>query len=305
MSLELDALLDRRRLKRQLIIWRVIAVLALTAAVVVAVGRVTGGFALKRDHIARFDVSGIIIQDSARDTALAAIASDGSAKALLLHVNSPGGTVVGGEDLYTALREVAEAKPVVAVLGTLATSAGYMTAVAADRIYAREGTITGSIGVVFQATEFSELMQRLGIRAEAIKSGPLKAQPSPLEPMTEEARVATRALVMDIHRFFVDLVAQRRGFDAGTAQGLADGRVFTGRQAVDTGLIDAIGGEDAAVAWLAEAHGLDPDLPVREVRVRSDDQLWRNLLSSLTGKTLYSEALTLDGLVSLWHPQLN
>ncbi len=305
MSLEPDALFDRRRLKRQLSIWRVIGVVALVAVVVVAVGRLSGGFAYKRDHIARYTVSGIITEDLQRDATLAALAKDVSVKGLLILVNSPGGTVVGGEDLYTALRVVAQEKPVIAILGTLATSAGYMTAVAADRIYAREGTITGSIGVVFQSTEFTGLMEILGIRAEAIKSSPLKAQPSPLEPLSDEARAATQELVMDIYEFFVDLVADRRGFDDTTVRALADGRVYTGRQALSNGLIDAIGGETAAIDWLREERDVTRDLPVRDVRVRRDDQRWRNLISALAGKTLYSEALTLDGLVSIWHPQLN
>ncbi len=305
MSLEPDILFDRRHLKRQLSIWRVIAVVALVAVVVAAVGRMSGGFVYKRDYIARYTVSGVITEDRARDTALAALAKDAAVKGLVVHVNSPGGTVVGGEDLYTVLRVVAEEKPVVAVLGTLATSAGYMTAVAADRIFAREGTVTGSIGVVFQSVEFTGLMETLGIRAESIKSSPLKAQPSPLEPLSNDARIATQEVVMDIYQFFVDLVADRRGYDDGTVRALADGRVYTGRQALKNGLIDAIGNETAAIDWLSEQRDVARDLPVRDVRVRRDGRSWRNLISSLAGKTLYSEALTLDGLVSIWHPQLN
>lgn len=305
MSLEPDILFDRRRLKRQLSLWRVIGVVALVAVVVVAVGRLSGGFVYKRDYIARYTVSGIITEDLQRDMALAALAKDASVKGLVVHVNSPGGTVVGGEDLFTVLRDVAQEKPVVAVLGTLATSAGYMTAVAADRIFAREGTVTGSIGVVFQSIEFTGLMEALGIRAEAIKSSPLKAQPSPLEPLSDEGRAATQEVVMDIYQFFVDLVADRRGFDDSTVRALADGRVYTGRQALKNGLIDAIGGETAAIDWLSEERDVARDLPVRDVRVRRDARPWRNLISSLAGKTLYSEALTLDGLVSIWHPRLD
>ena len=181
MPFEPDALFARRRLKRQLFVWRVIGVVALVATIVVTIGRLNGGLAYKRDYLARYTIDGIITEDLQRDAALSALAQDDSVKGLLVHVNSPGGTVVGGEDLYTVLRDVAEEKPVVAILGTLATSASYMTAVAADRIYAREGTVTGSIGVMFQSTEFTGLMEKLGINAEAIKSSPLKAQPSPLE----------------------------------------------------------------------------------------------------------------------------
>jgi len=225
MPFEPDTLFARRSLKRQLFVWRVIGVVALVATVVVTIGRLNGGLTYKRDYLARYTVDGIITEDLQRDAALSALAQDDSVKGLLVHVNSPGGTVVGGEDLYTVLRDVAEEKPVVAILGTLATSAGYMTAVAADRIYAREGTLTGSIGVMFQSTEFTGLMEKLGINAEAIKSSPLKAQPSPLEPLTDEARAATQEVVMDIYQFFLNLVADRRGLDDTEVRALADGRV--------------------------------------------------------------------------------
>lgn len=302
MPFEPDALLARRSLKQQLFVWRVIGVVALVAAIVVTIGRLNNGLAYKRDYLARYTIDGIITEDLQRDAALSALARDDSVKGLLVHVNSPGGTVVGGEDLYTVLRDVAEEKPVVAILGTLATSAGYMTAVAADRIYAREGTVTGSIGVMFQSTEFTGLMEKLGISAEAIKSSPLKAQPSPLEPLTDEARAATQELVMDIYQFFLDLVADRRGLDDTEVRTLADGRVYTGRQALRNGLIDAIGNESAAIDWLREERDVTRNLTIRDVDVHRDGQLWGNWISALTEKTMYSEALTLDGLVSIWHP---
>jgi len=302
MPFEPDAVLARRSLKQQLFVWRVIGVVALVAAIVVTIGRLNNGLAYKRDYLARYTIDGIITEDLQRDAALSALARDDSVKGLLVHVNSPGGTVVGGEDLYTVLRDVAEEKPVVAILGTLATSAGYMTAVAADRIYAREGTVTGSIGVMFQSTEFTGLMEKLGISAEAIKSSPLKAQPSPLEPLTDEARAATQELVMDIYQFFLDLVADRRGLNDTEVRTLGDGRVYTGRQALRNGLIDAIGNESAAIDWLREERDVTRNLTIRDVVVHRDGQLWRNWISALTEKTMYSEALTLDGLVSIWHP---
>lgn len=302
MPFEPDALFARRRLKRQLFVWRVIGVVALVATIVVTIGRLNGGLAYKRDYLARYTIDGIITEDLQRDAALSALAQDDSVKGLLVHVNSPGGTVVGGEDLYTVLRDVAEEKPVVAILGTLATSASYMTAVAADRIYAREGTVTGSIGVMFQSTEFTGLMEKLGINAEAIKSSPLKAQPSPLEPLTDEARAATQEVVMDIYQFFLDLVADRRGLDDAEVRVLADGRVYTGRQALSNGLIDAIGNETTAIDWLREERDVTHNLTIRDVDVHRNSQLWRNWIAAVTQKTMYSEALTLDGLVSIWHP---
>ena len=301
MPIEPDLLLDRRRLKRQLSVWRIMAIVAVVAAVVVAVGRFAGGFG--GEFVARFQVDGIITQDAARDLTLQQIADDDNVLALIVHINSPGGTVVGGEDLYGALRRVAEDKPVVAVLGTLATSAGYMTAIAAEHIVARQGSVTGSIGVLLQTADFTRLLDSWGIGAESIKSSPLKAQPSPLEPLSPHGREASRAIVMDMYDYFVDLVVQRRGLERSAVLSLADGRVYTGGQAVDNGLIDAIGDERAAQAWLTSTHDIDPALPVRDVWVEEENDPWRVLALALTGKTFWPEALTLDGLVSLWHPQ--
>jgi protease IV len=229
-----------------------------------------------------------------------------SAKALVLRIDSPGGTVVGGESLYRAIRAVAGEKPVVAVLGEVAASGGYMVAIAADRIYAREGTITGSIGVILQTTDVTGLLDKLGVSAEAIKSAPLKAVPSPFEKLSDEGRRATQGLVDDMYAMFVEMVAERRGFDADKAKELADGRVFTGRQAVANGLIDGIGGLGEARAWLDE-KGVSADLPAREIRPwREEDWLGgvaKSAIRAVFGKTYLSERLTLDGLVAVWHPE--
>lgn len=302
MSLEPDALVDRRRLKRQLGLWRVVAVLAVVGAVVIGVGRVAGF--LGRDYVARFTVDGVILEDPVRDATLLAVARDDDARSLIVHISSPGGSVVGGEDLYNAFRKVADVKPVVVVMGTVATSAAYMAAIAGDRIFARQGTVTGSIGVLFQTTEITGLLEKLGVKPEAIKSSPLKAQPSPLEPLTAEGRDAAEVLVLDMYGFFVDLVAERRQLDPAQARILADGRVYTGRQAADNGLIDEIGGEEAARLWLERERGIDRDLPVRSVEVERDEWLIQELVGGLAEKALISEALTLDGLVAVWHPDL-
>jgi len=301
MSLDVDSLLDRRRLKRQLGWWRLVAIVAATAFALAAVARLAGWPV--GDHIARISVSGVILEDQDLTRSLREIAEDDAAKALLLRIDSPGGTVVGGEELYQELRAVAEHKPVMAVMGTLATSAGYMTALGADHIIAHEGTITGSIGVILQATEITGLLEKLGITTEAIKSRPLKAVPSPLEPLTEEGRQVTRDVVLDIHDMFVDLVALRRGLPRATVLELADGRIYTGRQALEAKLVDGLGGERDARAWLSEAHGLK-DLTVRDRDPQPEFGMWPAIRSAISEKTLFSETLTLDGLISLWHPDL-
>ncbi len=302
MAQDPDLLFDRRRLARKLTLWRLAAIGLGVAAVLVAIGRFAGGF--ERDYVARLVVDGVIVEDRVRDEALADAAKDDRIAALLVVINSPGGSVVGGEDLYRRLLMVAEKKPVVAVMGTVAASAAYMTAIAADRIFAREGTITGSIGVLLQTTEISGLLAKLGIAAESIKSAPLKAQPSLFEPMTEEARAATRSLIMDTYDMFVGMVAERRRLSLAATQALADGRVFTGRQAAGNGLIDELGDERAARAWLATARAIDEALPTRPLPLPDDVLPWPRLATALFGKTFLSEALILDGLVSVWHPEM-
>ncbi|MFQ5765457.1 MAG: signal peptide peptidase SppA [Rhodospirillales bacterium] len=301
MSLDADHIVERRRLKRHLTVWRVVGIVAIVAAVIAAAGR----FELirHRNHVARIAIEGIIIDDQARHEALQAVAKDDKAKALLVRIDSPGGTYVGGEALFQSLRRIAEKKPVVALMGTTATSAGYMTALASDHIFARASTLTGSIGVIMQTADLTGLLEKLGIKPETVKSGELKAQPNPLEPFTPAARKATEAVVRDFFDMFVDLVAERRSMPREKVLELADGRVFSGRQAMAAGLVDAIGAEPEARQWLADTHKIADSLPVRDVEVVHEDEPWRDLLDSMIGKVLFSERLTLDGVISLWHPE--
>lgn len=301
MSLDADHIVERRRLKRHLTIWRVIGVVAVVAAVIAAAGR----FELirHRNHVARIAIEGIIIDDQARHEALQAVAKDDKAKALLVRIDSPGGTYVGGEALYHSLRRIGEKKPVVALMATTATSAGYMTALGSDHIVARASTLTGSIGVIMQTADLTGLLEKLGVKPETVKSGELKAQPNPLEPFTPAARKATEAVVQDFFDMFVDMVAERRSMPREKVLELADGRVFSGRQAMTAGLVDAIGAEPEARQWLADTHEIADSLPVRDVEVVHEDEPWRDLFDSVIGKGLFSERLTLDGVISLWHPE--
>ena len=300
MSLDADYIVDRRRLKRRLLFWRLFAVLSLTViAVIVALRFETPSFG---NYVARLHVSGIIVEDIDRDAALSKLAANSKARALVIRIDSPGGTVVGGESLYRSLRAVAEHKPVVAVMGTTATSAAYMTAIAADHIVAWEGSVTGSIGVLMQTANITGLLEKLGIEPETIKSVPLKAQPKPFEPTSPAARKAIEDVVLDMHAMFVDLVAERREMARAAAAQLADGRIYTGRQALAAGLVDTLGGEVQALEWLAKSKGVSAEIPIRDVEIDREDGPLRKIFNGMVGKTLFSERLRLDGLVSLWHP---
>jgi protease IV len=300
MSVDSDWLVDRRRLKRRLTLWQAMAVIGIVGAIIAAFGRFDGW--IDRAHVARIDIEGVIVSDADRDQALSDLADDESTKALIVRIDSPGGTVVGGEALYSRLRQIAEKKPIVAVMGEVATSAAYMTAIGSDHIVAHDGTLTGSIGVILQTADVTGLLDKVGIKPEAIKSTPLKAQPNPLEPFTPEAREATRKVVSDLYEMFVSMVQKRRSLSREQVDMVADGSVFTGRQAKAIGLVDILGGEREARAWLAERHGIDQSLPVRDVQPRGPGQEFRDMVGGFIGKALFSERLTLDGLVSVWHP---
>jgi protease-4 len=303
---EAELIAERRRLKRSRSLWRGGAIVVATLAIAALIG----GSDLARSYqpyIAELRLSGVIVDDAELIEALQDTMHSGNAKALVLRIDSPGGTVVGGESFYRTVRAIAADKPVVAVLGEVAASGGYMVAIAADHIVAREGTITGSIGVIMQTTDVTGLLGKLGVTAEAIKSAPLKAVPSPFEALSDEGRAATRLLVDDMYDMFVGMVAERRNFDRETALKIADGRVYTGRQAKANGLIDQLGGIEQARDWLA-SKGIDGDLPLREVRIWRDEPalggLVRSAVFAAMGKTYLPERLRLDGLVAVWHPEL-
>ncbi len=298
--MELDWIIVRKKLKKQILFWRTFAVLAVIALIIFQFGNFD---TIKdKNHIAVLNVSNIITDNPKRSKALIKVANDDLIKALIVNIDSPGGTVVGGEALYLHLREVSSKKPVVAVISDLATSAGYMTAIAADKIFARQSSITGSIGVIIQTTDITVLLDKIGIKPEAIKSSPLKAQPSPLEPMSNKTRSATRLVVEDIFNMFIDMVSTRRNMNRQTVKKLADGRIYTGRQAVKNGLIDAIGGEKEALNWLSSAKNIDKHLPLKLLRFDEEESFLKKILDQFLGKILISDGLRLDGLVSLWHP---
>jgi protease-4 len=279
-----DTLVDRRRLKRRLIFWRVVAVVAVVAGIIVGFGRFDES--TFSDYVARLDIDGLILTDRSVDEALAEAAKSDKVKALVLFIDSPGGSVVGGETLYRSIREVAEKKPVVAVMGNTVTSAAYMAA----------------IGVILQTADVTGLLEKVGIKPETVKSGALKAQPNPMERFSADARRTTELVINDLHQMFVDMVRERRGMDAARAREISDGRIFSGRQALMAGLIDAIGGERDARAWLAENRGIGTELELRNIHEPPPEEIWRRMVSGLVGKALFSERLKLDGVLSLWHP---
>ncbi len=278
--LEADLLVDRRRLKRHLNFWRVLTVLAIVTAVgVLAAPRLPS--AIGAQHVARINISGVITEDRKLTDAIVALAKDASVPAIIVSVDSPGGSVAGGESLHAALLRLAAAKPVVTTMRGTAASAGYMVSLPAERIFARGSTLTGSIGVILETVQVSGLLGKLGVDAEAITSGPLKDQPSFTRPLTDPGRAYLNGLVQDMFDQFVQMVATGRHMDPAAVRQLADGRAYTGRQAKELGLVDEIGGETEARAWLAAQHGISETLPTQDLELSSLVQ--RTFGSAITG----------------------
>lgn len=302
MSFETDLLLDRRRLKRRLVFWRGLTVAALVLAAIIGFRQT--GLSIEPEYIARLNVTGMITEDRKMIRLLWRLAEDDDAKALIVAINSPGGTVSGGESLYRAIAAVAEKKPVVAVMGGLAASAGYMVAMPAHHVLARESTITGSIGVLLETGDLSGLLGKLGITTEAIRSGVLKDQPNYTRPLTPGGREALQGLVNDMYEQFVTMVAKGRKMDPVRVRLLGDGRAFTGRQALSLGLIDAIGDEQDARKWLATEKAVERGLPVRDLTTATFAQ--RTFGASLADiadvvwKSLISQSVSLDGALAVW-----
>ncbi len=318
MALRADDLIDRRRLRRKLTFWRVVA-LVVAALAIAAYGFRLFGDRLPgsgTDQIAKVRIEGTITEDEELLDRLEQIAETDRVKGVILAVDSPGGTTAGGEAIFEAVRRLAEKKPVVAQVGTLAASAGYMIASASDHIVARKSSIVGSIGVLVQFPDVTGLMDKVGIKLEEIKSSPLKAEPSPFNPTTDEERAMIRAMILDSYDWFVGLVTERRPLSRVETERLADGSVFTGRQALERKLVDALGGEEAALVWL-KSKGVDTELDVIEWKPKRDTASYL-LIDALVGgaggrlgleeggaallRALGAERLLLDGLVSLWQP---
>ncbi|MCJ2095524.1 MULTISPECIES: signal peptide peptidase SppA [unclassified Methylobacterium] len=319
MAADAELLIDRRRLRRRLSLWRVLGIGGLIVAVGALGYRVRAGadgaFAV-RPQIARISVSGFIAGSESTAKLMQRVGDSDAVKGVVVSINSPGGTTTGSEEIFRNLRALAAKKPIVAFVDGTAASGAYITAIAADHIVARETSLVGSIGVLFQYPDLSGLLDKVGVKVESVKSSPLKAEPSGFTPTTPEARAALAAVVGDTYAWFKGLVAERRGMDAGQLTAVSDGRVFSGRQSVPLKLVDELGGERQAVAWLEANRGVPKDLPIKDWKPSkdSDFSLWSAAgigadllgLDGLAGRlrAVGSQAETAGGgLLVLWRPE--
>lgn len=305
---------DRRRLRRKVTFWRVIAVLLVIGMIGLAYRFAGPDRQHMAPHIAHVTLSGIIQDDPELLERLKKIADSDQVKGMVLSISSPGGTTYGGERIFKAVRAVSAKKPVVSDVRTLAASAGYMVATAGDVIIAGDSSITGSIGVIFQYPQAKQLLDKIGVSLEEIKSSPLKAEPSPFHPPPEAAKAMIQTMINDSYDWFVDLVADRRKMPRAEVLRLADGRILTGRQALKEKLIDTLGGDDEIRAYF-KTRGLDDKLDIVDWEPRASGGYFgfgslAEGLARVTGldalapggdvRRLLQGKLFLDGLLSVW-----
>ena len=320
MSLDADLIVDRRRMRRKLTFWRVVAIAVIVLAIGFAAASVSRRGLVTGSYIARVTITGLIRDDEERVRQLDRLADSTAAKAVILHVDSPGGTTAGSEQLYDALGRVRAKKPIVVVVDSLAASGAYITAISGDYIVAKQTSLVGSIGVLFEYPNFTDLLGKIGVKMESIKSTPLKAAPNGFEPTSPEARAAIEAIILDSYAWFKGLVKDRRHMSDAELAAVDDGRVFTGHQGLGLKLIDALGDERSAKEWLIKNKKIGANLPVRDYSLHSrlDDLPFLHaaaiamlnavgldgLARQFTGLdgvgTL--DRFNLDGLLALWQP---
>jgi protease IV len=322
MSLDADLIVDRRRMRRKLTFWRIVAfgLIILAIVGVATLGSRRFGLTGVSPYIARVTISGLIRDDRDRVEALERLGKSKMARAVIIHVDSPGGTTAGSEQLFDALSQLRDKKPMVVVVDGLAASGGYITAIAGDHIIAQQTSLVGSIGVLFQFPNVSDLLDKIGVKVESIKSTPLKAAPDGFEPTSPEARAAINAIIQDSYAWFKGLVQSRRHLNDDQLAAVDDGRVFTGHQGIDNKLVDELGDENTALAWLGKEKSVNTDLPVRDYQLhdRFSDLPFLHaaavatlnaiglsgLASQLGGWNTIAaiDGFNLDGLLALWHP---
>jgi protease-4 len=320
--MDAEAILERRRLRRRASFWRAAAFIVLIVAILAAVSFWTDRAGLMPraavGEVADIKVDGFIPTRPDAVEVIERATKSASVKAIMLHIDSPGGAASGGEALYRAVRNASEEKPVVAVIDGLGASAAYMTAIAADHIVARESAITGSIGVIFQYGHFEDLLTKIGVDYEEVRSGPLKGEPSIFREPDPAGIAMIEGVVKDSYDWFVGLVALRRNLPQAEARRLSNGSIYTGRQALALKLIDAVGSDEQARAWLADEKGISRDLPLTEWK--KDEGFFGMFRSDATAglarllgidetlargvEALLPRRLMVDGLLSVWQAPL-
>ena len=240
--------------RKRITIWRIIAFVCLVSVIFLATTNIFNTDKIKKfnnKYVARVSIKNIISSTSFLESKLKGLEKD-EVVAVILDIDSPGGEVVSSERLYSFFRNLPKKKPVVSVIKGLGTSGAYMVAMASDYIISRNTSTVGSIGVVLETEEITELADKIGIKFTNFKSSPLKASPNMFEKITPDVEMVTNQLIDDIYDYFLSIFIERRNIKAIEAQEIANGQVYTGRQALEFGLVDKIGGEEEAIEYLKD-----------------------------------------------------
>ena len=236
------------------------------------------------ERIAVIDLRGEITSSEEVIRQLKKYRGTGGVKAIVLHIDSPGGGVVASQEMYEEVRKTRDGgKPVIVAMGSLAASGGYYVSCGATRLVANRGTLTGSIGVISEFLQLKDALEKLGISLKTIKAGKLKDAGSPTKQMTEDDQAYFQTLMDDVHRQFMDVVARERKMSPEKVRRLADGRVFTGEQAVELGLVDTLGTFEDAIKIAAGIAGISGDPSIVKERRR---QGWWDMMFGGAGETL-------------------
>ena len=307
MAYSAEELLSYRRLLKSRSRWRLITLVVILLSIIGLFISFSDGEQNGSDHIARIHIQDVITTDERRAALLQDIRDDDAIKAVVLRINSPGGTTAGSESLYEYVRYVAEKKPVIAVIDEMAASGGYIAALSADYIISRETSIVGSIGVLIQWGEVGGLLDHVGVKLNSVKSDPLKAEPDISKPISAESEAVLKKVVDDSHQWFLKLVETSRGLDTASASTLGDGRIFSGKEALEHKLIDAIGGEMKALSYLKENHNLE-NLEIENYKPSQENKLQDLFAGNISIIQILSQAIGVEntqlykfnGILALW-----
>ncbi len=284
-----DYIIDRYKLKNSLNKWKFLALVFLFISIfTIFYHRSDSVSKIKPNYIANIEISGMILQNQEMIKSLNKLANDSNVKAVLVNINSTGGTGVGGESLYRELRRIAKNKPVVASIGEIGASAGYMIALGTDRIFAYDISLVGSIGVMIMNFEINELAKKHGINLELIKSSPLKGIPNYFEKLDNQQKEYVQNLANESNQYFIKLVKNRRNLSEEDLKAVSNGKIFIGTKAMKLKLIDQVGDMNDAIDWLKRKDDLK-NLEVKKVNlVKATSKLEKLLDYSSDIKVIFS-----------------
>ncbi len=222
------------------------------------------------NFIAKLSIDGVIYERNDILEKIDKLDKDMSAKGLLLIINSPGGTFVSSKEIFDSIKNIGKRIPTAVYMKEMATSGGYLVSLGAERIFSNQGTITGSIGVILQTADMSELLKKIGVNPVIVKSGELKSVPNPLEKINQNQIQYVEKIISLMQKEFLNILKDTRDISSEVIDLVSDGRILTGGQAKSMNLIDEIGSERDAIFWLKQRGNLEDDIPVVDISSKDD-----------------------------------